>query len=101
MSRPTCDARGLGSVLPDAVEDLLWALSDGSIDAVWCARDGYGTARTVAALDGGALGCPKSAIPLVQQALGCLGKVPARPAAAGRAGRPTPRIAARRSRFRG
>jgi len=33
-------------------EDLLWALSDRSIDAVWCARGGYGAARTVAALDG-------------------------------------------------
>jgi len=36
-------------------EDLLWALSDRSIDAVWCARGGYGAARTVAALDDGAL----------------------------------------------
>jgi muramoyltetrapeptide carboxypeptidase len=31
-------------------EDLLWALSDPSLDAVWCARGGYGAQRTVAAL---------------------------------------------------
>jgi muramoyltetrapeptide carboxypeptidase len=31
-------------------EDLMWALSDDSIDAVWCARGGYGAQRTVAAL---------------------------------------------------
>jgi len=32
-------------------DDLLWALSDDAIDAVWCARGGYGAQRTVAALD--------------------------------------------------
>jgi muramoyltetrapeptide carboxypeptidase len=32
-------------------EDLLWALTDDSIDAIWCARGGYGGLRTVAALD--------------------------------------------------
>jgi muramoyltetrapeptide carboxypeptidase len=37
-------------------EDLLWALSDESIDAVWCARGGYGAQRTVAALGDDALG---------------------------------------------
>jgi muramoyltetrapeptide carboxypeptidase len=31
-------------------EDLLWALGDPSLDAVWCARGGYGAQRTVAAL---------------------------------------------------
>jgi len=31
--------------------DLLWALKDNSIDAIWCARGGYGAQRTVAALD--------------------------------------------------
>jgi muramoyltetrapeptide carboxypeptidase len=31
-------------------EDLLWALGDESVDAVWCARGGYGAQRTVAAL---------------------------------------------------
>jgi muramoyltetrapeptide carboxypeptidase len=31
-------------------EDLLWALGDPTIDAVWCARGGYGAQRTVAAL---------------------------------------------------
>ena len=36
-------------------EDLLWALSDESIDAVWCARGGYGAQRTVAALGADAL----------------------------------------------
>lgn len=48
-------------------EDLLWALSDESIDAVWCARGGYGAQRTVAALsddtlDGLAAGTPKAVI---------------------------------------
>ncbi len=32
-------------------DDLLWALADESIDAVWCMRGGYGAQRTVAALD--------------------------------------------------
>jgi len=32
-------------------DDLLWALSDESIDAIWCARGGYGAQRTVASLD--------------------------------------------------
>lgn len=36
-------------------EDLLWALGDPSIDAVWCARGGYGAQRTVAALRPGEL----------------------------------------------
>jgi muramoyltetrapeptide carboxypeptidase len=36
-------------------EDLLWALGDDSIDAVWCARGGYGAQRTVAALPDGEL----------------------------------------------
>jgi muramoyltetrapeptide carboxypeptidase len=36
-------------------DDLLWALSDESVDAVWCARGGYGAQRTVAALDLSAL----------------------------------------------
>jgi muramoyltetrapeptide carboxypeptidase len=36
-------------------QDLLWALSDESIDAVWCARGGYGAYRTVAAIDDGDL----------------------------------------------
>ncbi len=31
-------------------EDLLWALGDPTLDAVWCARGGYGAQRTVAAL---------------------------------------------------
>ena len=48
-------------------EDLLWALSDESIDAVWSARGGYGAQRTVAALDQGVLdglaaGDPKAVI---------------------------------------
>jgi muramoyltetrapeptide carboxypeptidase len=30
--------------------DLMWALSDEKIDAVWCARGGYGAQRTIAAL---------------------------------------------------
>jgi muramoyltetrapeptide carboxypeptidase len=30
--------------------DLMWALSDETIDAVWCARGGYGAQRTIAAL---------------------------------------------------
>lgn len=34
-------------------EDLLWALGDDGVDAVWCARGGYGAQRTVAALDPG------------------------------------------------
>jgi muramoyltetrapeptide carboxypeptidase len=34
----------------DRAEDLLWALGDDTIDAVWCARGGYGAQRTVAAL---------------------------------------------------
>ena len=36
-------------------EELLWALSDESIDAVWYARGGYGAQRAVAALGKGAL----------------------------------------------
>jgi muramoyltetrapeptide carboxypeptidase len=32
-------------------EDLLRALADPSVDAVWCSRGGYGAQRTVAALD--------------------------------------------------
>nr|WP_269078263.1 LD-carboxypeptidase [Ferrimicrobium acidiphilum] len=32
-------------------EDLLWALSDETIDGIWCARGGYGAQRTVASLD--------------------------------------------------
>lgn len=31
-------------------EDLLWALGDDTVHAVWCARGGYGAQRTVAAL---------------------------------------------------
>ncbi|HLH47387.1 MAG TPA: LD-carboxypeptidase [Acidimicrobiales bacterium] len=36
-------------------DDLLWALGADDIDAVWCARGGYGAQRTVAAVDGAAL----------------------------------------------
>jgi muramoyltetrapeptide carboxypeptidase len=36
-------------------EDLLWALGDPRIDAVWCARGGYGAQRTIAALAPGEL----------------------------------------------
>ena len=36
-------------------QDLTWALSDETIDAVWCARGGYGAQRTVAALDPAAI----------------------------------------------
>jgi len=36
-------------------DDLLWALTDDSIDAIWCARGGYGGLRTIAALDLAAL----------------------------------------------
>ena len=36
-------------------QDLLWALGDPQVDAVWCARGGYGAQRTVAAIDPGAL----------------------------------------------
>jgi muramoyltetrapeptide carboxypeptidase len=36
-------------------EDLLWALGDETVDAVWCARGGYGAQRTVAALRDGEL----------------------------------------------
>jgi muramoyltetrapeptide carboxypeptidase len=36
-------------------DDLLWALTDKSIDAIWCARGGYGALRTVVALDLSAL----------------------------------------------
>jgi muramoyltetrapeptide carboxypeptidase len=32
-------------------DDLLWAFTDDSIDAIWCARGGYGAQRAVAALD--------------------------------------------------
>jgi muramoyltetrapeptide carboxypeptidase len=34
----------------ERAEDLLWALGDRTVDAVWCARGGYGAQRTVAAL---------------------------------------------------
>jgi muramoyltetrapeptide carboxypeptidase len=37
-------------------EDLLWALTEPSLDAVWCARGGYGAQRTVAALTPAELG---------------------------------------------
>jgi muramoyltetrapeptide carboxypeptidase len=36
-------------------EDLLWALGDPALDAVWCARGGYGAQRTVAALPPGSI----------------------------------------------
>jgi muramoyltetrapeptide carboxypeptidase len=36
-------------------EDLLWALGDETVEAVWCARGGYGAQRTVAALREGEL----------------------------------------------
>jgi muramoyltetrapeptide carboxypeptidase len=37
------------------VDDLLWALTDEWIDAIWSARGGFGALRTVAALDPTAL----------------------------------------------
>lgn len=39
----------------ERAEDLLWALGDPTVDAVWCARGGYGAQRTVAALAPGEL----------------------------------------------
>jgi muramoyltetrapeptide carboxypeptidase len=52
----TRDVRGyLAGEDSRRAEDLLWALSDDSIDVIWCARGGYGAQRTVAALDETAL----------------------------------------------
>ncbi|MHB1535292.1 MAG: S66 peptidase family protein [Acidimicrobiales bacterium] len=60
------DVRGyLAGEDPRRAEDLLWALGDESIAAVWCARGGYGAARTVGALDDGALDVIASGEPKV------------------------------------
>lgn len=48
------DVRGyLAGTDDDRAADLLWALESDAIDAVFCARGGYGAQRTVAALDRG------------------------------------------------
>ncbi len=45
--------------------DLMWALSDETIDAVWCARGGYGAQRTIAALPDDAVRRLQSVAPKV------------------------------------
>ena len=51
LGRAVGEVRGyLGGEDARRADDLFWALTDPEIDAVWCARGGYGSQRTIAAL---------------------------------------------------